>query len=186
MTRETAVLICLFCLILQSMVWFVTDPRNHQKRLKEFLHHKRLRVYGQAVVFMLLYLPASFFLTWPDSPKNSAWVSFGVLIYLTGTFFAIWAKFAMNKYWGIPAQHDNERQTLLITEGPFSYSRNPIYLGGLLLFFGFSIAMRSYSILLVPVVFYAMHKTILVEEELLLKKFGKEYEKYKTKVARFI
>jgi protein-S-isoprenylcysteine O-methyltransferase Ste14 len=92
----------------------------------------------------------------------------------------------MNKYWGIPAKHDDIRQTKLITDGPFSYTRNPIYVCMILLFIGFSIALRSFSILLVPLVVYTIYKTILIEEKLLLKKFGKEYETYMAKVPRFI
>ncbi len=186
MSKETILFICFSCIALQAIIWFAADPRKFQEKMKQSSEPKRILFNIQSALFIAIYLIISYFLSWPSTDKDYTWVSLGLLIYLSGSLFAIWARFTMNKFWGIPAQHDEERQTKLIADGPFSFSRNPIYLGILLLFIGFSLALRSYSILLVPVVFYVIYKTILVEEKLLHKKFGKEYEKYMKKVPRFV
>lgn len=168
------------------MVWFVSDPRTVSEKINDIIEPKRLIVHIQAGSFIAVYLLASIFLTWPSTSKDYTWISFGLIVYITGSFFAIWARFAMHKYWGVPAKHDDKRQTVLITSGPFSYSRNPIYVCIIMLFLGFSIALRSFSILLIPILVYTIYKTILIEEKLLHKKFGKEYEEYTKKVPRFI
>lgn len=186
MNREIIMFVCLSCLIFQSMVWFVTDPRSHTKKLQQTFDPNRMAFFIKASIFISIYLLTSIYLSWPSTSKDSAWISFGLIIYIIGTTLAIWARFNMNRYWGIPAQHDSEKQTMLVTHGAFSYTRNPIYLSILFLFVGTSIALRSYSVLLVPVVWYAIYHTILIEEGLLLKKFGKEYEEYKRKVPRFL
>lgn len=186
MNKEIILFICLSCLILQSIVWFVTDPRNYKKRLQQSFEPTRVVFLFKSAIFIAIYLYISFYLSWPATLKDSAWVSFGLIVYLTGMCIGIWARFGMNKYWGIPAQHDTNKQTVLITEGAFNYSRNPIYLSILFLFLGFSLALRSYSILLVPIVFYTIYRTILIEENLLHHTFGKEYEQYKKKVPRFL
>ena len=186
MSKEIILLICVSCLVFQSMVWFVTDPRDHKKKLQQTFEPKRVAFFFKAALFLAIYLFSSIYLTWLSTTKDGAFVSLGLLIYISGMAIGIWARFGMNKYWGIPAQHDSTRQTVLITHGAFSFTRNPIYLSNLFLFTGFSIALRSFSILLVPIVFYAIYKTILIEEDLLHKKFGHEYEKYKSKVPRFL
>lgn len=186
MTKEIIMLVCLSSLILQAMVWFVTDPRDHKKKLQQTFEPMRVSFFFKAAIFLSIYLFTSIYLTWPSTTKDSAFISLGLILYLAGMGIGIWARFGMNKYWGIPAQHDNNRQTVLITHGAFSFTRNPIYLSNLFLFVGFSVALRSYSLLLVPLVFYAIYKTVLIEEALLHKKFGREYEKYKAKVPRFL
>ena len=78
--------------------------------------------------------------------------------------------------------------SLLITEGMYRYSRNPMYLGLLLLiiaatiWFGtwFGIIISLFFILLINIL------QIIPEEEALLQIFGEEYLEYKKKVRRWI
>ena len=78
--------------------------------------------------------------------------------------------------------------SVLITEGMYRYSRNPMYLGLLLLiiaatiWFGtwFGIIISLFFILLINIL------QIIPEEEALLQIFGEEYLEYKKKVRRWI
>ena len=92
----------------------------------------------------------------------------------------------MKASWGVPAEHDIARQNKIIKKGPFSFSRNPIYVGLILVILGYTLALRSYSVLLVLLVAFYFCKAILKEEKILNKHFGKEYLEYKSKVRRFI
>ncbi len=75
----------------------------------------------------------------------------------------------------------------LIIKGPFKYARHPIYLGYILIVFGFSSFFSSlylliYSLFLVLALNYLSRK----EEEELIQRFGRLYLNYMKKTHRFI
>ena len=78
--------------------------------------------------------------------------------------------------------------TALVTEGMYRYSRNPMYLGLLLLTISSTIWFGTwFGIILNAIFIYLINLLqILPEEEALLDIFGKEYEDYKKKVRRWI
>ena len=91
----------------------------------------------------------------------------------------------MQQSWGVPGEHA-AKQNKLVTKGPFAFSRNPIYLGFLLLYFGYAAAILSWLIILrLPLALY-FYKSAKKEEINLEKKFGKEYTEYKSRVPLFI
>ncbi len=69
----------------------------------------------------------------------------------------------------------------LVVEKPYSYCRNPLFLGVVNLFFGISILFGSISSLVMVLVFSVVILlfTKLVEEKELEKRFGDEYLAYK-------
>ena len=75
----------------------------------------------------------------------------------------------------------------LATNGAFTRTRNPMYVGGSLALLGISIGFAIDWVLLLlvgslPLVHYGI---ILPEERYLERKFGDEYRRYKTKVPRY-
>lgn len=123
---------------------------------------------------------------WPETLLDLLIFTFGLILFFVGVFVAVWAKITMKANWGLPEEHDIKRQNKIITNGPFSFSRNPIYLGLILLILGYTLALKSYSVLLVPLVVVYFYKAALKEEKILTKHFGKEYSEYRLKVRRFI
>ena len=161
-----------------GFVWIFTAP-----------HWRRLTMWRPVpLLFSLsnaMHLLSGFFFPLPlelDVPIRSI----GLTIFLVGVFVACWAKFAMGKSWGMPAQHDTQTQKELVTHGPFRYSRNPIYVGMILMNFGTAIALKSAFILLIFVIYNFMYTQILIEEQLLKKIFGKKYSDYLRAVPRFV
>lgn len=77
----------------------------------------------------------------------------------------------------------------LITTGLYSYIRNPMALGALLILEGLGFYYGSLSLIIffapLPVVLYALYIKAVEEPELELR-FGKEYLEYKKKVPMFI
>jgi len=110
----------------------------------------------------------------------------GLIISLNGLFLASWAKYVMGKSWGRPAQHDKQTQSKLITTGPFTFSRNPIYVGLFLLFTGQQIALASYGIFVAIAFAYTIYQAVQTEERLLERHFGAPYTEYKKRVPRFL
>jgi protein-S-isoprenylcysteine O-methyltransferase Ste14 len=76
----------------------------------------------------------------------------------------------------------------LVTQCPYKYSRNPIYLGDLLITVGTAIVLSSLSAFLAPVIFYLVVNTVVIpfEEKRLQKIFGADYEEYKRAVRRWM
>jgi protein-S-isoprenylcysteine O-methyltransferase Ste14 len=75
----------------------------------------------------------------------------------------------------------------LATSGMFTWSRNPMYVGGGLALLGVAIGFALDWVLLLlvvslPLVHYGI---ILREDRYLERKFGDEYRRYKTKVPRY-
>jgi len=78
--------------------------------------------------------------------------------------------------------------TALIIEGPYRFSRNPIYVGFAVTYVGLAIAMDSWIalILLVPCLLVVDRFVIQREELYLGHKFGDAYKAYRQKVRRWL
>jgi protein-S-isoprenylcysteine O-methyltransferase Ste14 len=78
--------------------------------------------------------------------------------------------------------------TALVTEGPFRYSRNPIYLALTLLYLGAALLVNALWILLlvVPALVVIRYGVIAREEAYLTRKFGAPYRQYTAQVRRWL
>jgi protein-S-isoprenylcysteine O-methyltransferase Ste14 len=78
--------------------------------------------------------------------------------------------------------------TALVTTGPYQYTRNPIYIGFVLVYFGLAIVLTSLwvLVLLVPVLVILQRGVVEREEFYLERKFGGTYRKYKAQVPRWL
>jgi protein-S-isoprenylcysteine O-methyltransferase Ste14 len=76
----------------------------------------------------------------------------------------------------------------LVTQCPYKYSRNPIYLGLLLIALGTATTLSSLSSFIAPIIFFLVVNTIIIpfEENRLQKNFGIDYERYKRSVRRWL
>jgi len=78
--------------------------------------------------------------------------------------------------------------TALVTGGPFRLTRNPIYLGFLLIYLGFTlVAGTLWGLVLSPVLLLIATRVIIrAEEAYLAERFPDGYEAYKARVRRWI
>ena len=73
----------------------------------------------------------------------------------------------------------------LATSGPYAYTRNPLYLGSLLIGVGFAVAARSWWVGVVLVVmFFAIYLPVIRGEEVFLRQKFPEFEEYARQVPR--
>ena len=81
-----------------------------------------------------------------------------------------------------------ERSSTLITHGIFAYSRNPIYVAMLLWLVSFALLLASVFALLSCGLFWAYMTKFQIkpEEKALEAHFGPEYERYRSRVRRWI
>jgi protein-S-isoprenylcysteine O-methyltransferase Ste14 len=81
-----------------------------------------------------------------------------------------------------------EESTSLIGDGPFRWSRNPIYVGMVTSLAGVALLLGTLSPLLVPPLFVwiVSVSVIRIEERMLEETFGESYLSYKRNVRRWI
>jgi protein-S-isoprenylcysteine O-methyltransferase Ste14 len=78
--------------------------------------------------------------------------------------------------------------TAIVSDGAFSFSRNPIYLSLTLLYVGISLLFNApwALLLLLPLIVVVQNGVIKREERYLEQKFGDEYLRYKASVRRWV
>ncbi len=78
--------------------------------------------------------------------------------------------------------------TVIVMEGPFRFTRNPLYVGITGLFIGLSLLIGTWwgFILLVPALLTLHYGVILREERYLEQKFGDSYLTYRNRVRRYL
>ena len=75
----------------------------------------------------------------------------------------------------------------LATTGPYAYTRNPLYLGSLLIGIGFAVAARSWWVSAVLVVmFFAIYVPVIRGEEKFLRDKFPEFDEYAQRVPRML
>jgi len=81
-----------------------------------------------------------------------------------------------------------QKSTTLVVQGLFRYSRNPMYLGLLLILLGTAVVLGSLSpFLVIPVFFVIIQEGYVKHEERFLEElFGEAYRRYKQRVRRWL
>ena len=88
---------------------------------------------------------------------------------------------------GISGQNERLIATDLNTRSPYAFSRNPLYLGNLLITLGLcAIAHDLFVTALVVALFAAQYRAIIAAEESFLRgRFGARFDEYAARVPRF-
>lgn len=121
---------------------------------------------------------------WITPPWNRLAAVFGVaglVISVTAVARFLQRKTTLNP--AVPA-----KASILVTDGVFRISRNPMYLGLVLLLIGWALWLGSITPWLVVPVFVAgvTVAQIVPEERALAERFGETYVAYRRRVARWI
>jgi protein-S-isoprenylcysteine O-methyltransferase Ste14 len=136
------------------------EPRNWAKIAR------RIRVplgFAFAVLYIWLARP-----TWP-------FLAFGAIAIVPGLLIR-----------ALGSGHVRKNEALA-TSGPYAYTRNPLYLGSLLIGVGFAIAARSWWIgLALVVMFFAIYLPVIYGEEKFLRNKFPEFNEYARRVPRLI
>ena len=80
--------------------------------------------------------------------------------------------------------HVRKNETLAMS-GPYAYTRNPLYVGSLLMGLGFCVAARSWWVgMALVVMFFAIYLPVIRDEETFLRRTFPEFEEYAGQVPR--
>lgn len=112
----------------------------------------------------------------------------GDFVILSGILFLVYAGWCFRKKKTTVNPLNLNKSTALVTDGPFRISRNPMYLGMMLLLVGCAIkTAHLLNIIWVwGFIFYMTHRQIKPEEIAMERLFGEEYRQYKNRVRRWI
>jgi protein-S-isoprenylcysteine O-methyltransferase Ste14 len=124
---------------------------------------------------------------WPIHVPWPAWTRWlGWLLLMAPFSIGSWAAATFRRHQTVlnPQGHT----TAIVTEGPFRYSRNPMYLTLLLAYVGGMLAFHLpwAAILLVPVFLTLQYGVIVREERYLQAAFGEQYAAYQRRVRRWL
>lgn len=152
---------------------------------------KRLPIKPPYIAITLLFLSWLASYLFPQfnaikKPYNNIGINIGIIVFVFGlsiTFYSFYL-FKKNKTPILPGQ----KPTFVVVEGPYKFTRNPMYLGvsigllGAAIFFGNALSFLS------PIIFFMIMNYYFVpfEEKLLENIFGKKYLNYKKQVRRWI
>ncbi|MDK1490479.1 isoprenylcysteine carboxylmethyltransferase family protein [Sinorhizobium sp. 7-81] len=110
----------------------------------------------------------------------------GAVVFLAGLALLIWAATTFRRA-GTHIQ-TTQPTTTIVEEGPYRYSRNPIYTGMFLGLIGFAFGFDSLWLLILLVPFYLVirYGVVAREEDYLERKFGDAYRAYKSRIRRWL
>jgi protein-S-isoprenylcysteine O-methyltransferase Ste14 len=152
-----------------------TQERDLAVRLGEWLFKRRSWLPIPIVLSLVLLR------TRPDPP---ALLWLGVALVAGGETIRLWAVHHI----GVISRTRSDRLGPLISTGPFAHVRNPLYLGNVALWVGFTLAVGLLWLAPFVCVLLALeyHAIVRWEEELLLSRMGAPYRQYLGTVPRWI
>ncbi len=139
------------------------------------------------IVFLLPYCEYKGLWVHYFSPFLSNWmIVIGIIVLVFGGILLVLSRLQLGEYGGPRIVIEDKHQ--LITTGVYQYIRHPMYLGFLLLFFGYSFALGSIVIaIVISLVFFLIFKNRMeLEEKILITKFGEEYLEYKERTKKIL
>lgn len=134
-----------------------------------------------AVAPVLAYLLPS-----PVPLDIGAFRLFGIPVVVAGIALALWAVDSFARAGETPSPAETSDR--LVSDGAFSYTRNPIYLGTVVGGVGAGILLESVVVVGYAVLLWVVYHVLTVykEEPALREKLGEEYEEYCDDVPRWL
>jgi protein-S-isoprenylcysteine O-methyltransferase Ste14 len=133
------------------------------------------RIFGFAILMLLVFTGHSFS---QNGIVDMLFEIFGLFLLSVCSLGRLWALMYIS----------GNKKRLLITDGPYSMVRNPLYVFSLVGALGIGLASENMLVLALIAVFYSFYYpfTIFAEEKKLIKKFGQAYLEYMKKTPRFL
>jgi protein-S-isoprenylcysteine O-methyltransferase Ste14 len=134
-----------------------------------------------AVVLLLLRVPSSWGRTAPHAP----WLlAPGLLLFFCGLGLAVWARVHIGRNWGMPMSRKDDPE--LVTTGPYSKVRHPIYTGMITAVIGTALATSLLWLVLAVIVGGYFIVSATREERYMTGLFPDAYPAYKRSTKMLI
>lgn len=150
----------------ESRIWLFNNPKEEKKRVLIFL-----RLFGQLA--MMVYILMMVFT--PLKINEPIFIA-GAVIYSIGYILEMSAIYYFRK---TPVGQP-------VVKGPYRFSRNPQWLGLLLVLFGSAIATGIWLYIgILTIVGIIYHIQIIDEETACIQKYGDSYHQYMSRIPRY-
>lgn len=118
--------------------------------------------------------------------SQAALENVGVALLVAGVLLILWGMvtFARSRTAILPMRS----ASLIVTHGPYRFTRNPMYTGMALAYVGGAMVINSgWALLILPLVLFALYRLVISREERYLSSaFPDEYESYRRNVRRWL
>jgi protein-S-isoprenylcysteine O-methyltransferase Ste14 len=116
---------------------------------------------------------------------HSPWLQgIGLAVFFLGLALAIWARVYLGRNWGTPMSQKADPE--LVTTGPYSRVRHPIYSGIILAMIGTTIAASLYWLIAVVIIGAYFIYSAFMEERFMAGRFPDSYPEYKRSTKMLI
>jgi len=142
-------------------------------------------------VWALFYLIAAGIVSalypWRTALVDLRFLWIGIAITLVGLAVAFSAANLFRRR-GTDIKPTSETNKLLVTDGPFRFTRNPMYLGLTIFTFGIALCVGSLPMFAVPIMLFLTVTFVHIpfEEEKMRRQFGPIFDDYTHRVRRWI
>ncbi len=110
----------------------------------------------------------------------------GVIFIVIGLIITIWSAVLFNK--AGTAIKPFEDSTQLVTQGMYQLTRNPMYLGMVMILLGIALLFGTLTpFIMIPIFVWLIQTIFIKNEEIVMERtFGNEYREYKERVRRWL
>ena len=132
---------------------------------------------------LILYLLSPPWWTWTRLPLGEIVQWVGIAMAIPPLFYLVWVHRHLDSQWSIALELQDDHK--LITSGPYSRVRHPMYLG----IFVYTAGLILISLDLLVFIFFAFsiyvnYRRIPSEEQMMMDQFGEEYREYMSRTGR--
>jgi len=123
---------------------------------------------------------------WPRFPGLPI-VPLGVVLVIAGVALPVWAAVLFRRAGATFIPHAAEHQRLVV-DGPYRFTRNPMYLGLTLVALGVALWSGAWPMLLAPIAVVVAFNFVHIpyEEAAMRRAFGADFDDYARRVRRWI
>jgi|SRR6516162_301189 len=139
-----------------------------------------------ALIYVLIAGVISWFFNWSKMP-GLLLPPLGILLVAISWILPVWA-FVLFRREGTEIEPTSVTNRTLVTSGPYQFTRNPMYLGLVILTLGIAIWVGAWPMFGAPIALFATANWVHIpfEEAKMRRQFGSVYDNYVARVRRWI
>ena len=138
------------------------------------------------LIYIMISATISWLLDWP-TPPGLPLPPLGITLVAVAFIAPVWA-FVLFRREGTEIDPTSPTNRKLVTSGPYQFTRNPMYLGLVILTLGVALWVGAWPMFIAPVAIFATANWFHIpfEEAKMRRQFGATYEDYVERVRRWV
>jgi protein-S-isoprenylcysteine O-methyltransferase Ste14 len=139
-------------------------------------------------IWLIGLIGAALLIDWPlQFPAIVQHRPTGAVLIVLGIAFSFWARQTFRKH-SAEIYPWSDAHSALVASGPFRFSRNPMYLGLIVIGVGAALVAGTWLMWLVPVVVFVLDHFVIIpfEEQSMEHTFGEAFRAYRARVRRWL